>query len=153
MTARRRILGAAAGAVGLAAAGAVLGINHQSRAIRRRKGDATPFGTLRSRPVTIIADDGVPLHVEVDELDADLPQPASGLTSWKQAQADADCREFDGARLAAPDTLAAYGQLSSRLRTNAAASGSAQMSCSSVGSPASASWRRNDEQNQQPLRQ
>jgi pimeloyl-ACP methyl ester carboxylesterase len=80
MTARRRILGAAAGAIGLAAAGAVLGINHQSRAIRRRKGDATPFGTLRSRPVTIIADDGVPLHVEVDELDADLPQPASGLT-------------------------------------------------------------------------
>ena len=80
MTARRRILGAAAGAVGLAAAGAVLGINHQSRAIRRRKGDATPFGTLRSRPVTIIADDGVPLHVEVDELDAGVPQPASRLT-------------------------------------------------------------------------
>ena len=80
MTARRRILGAAAGAVGLAAAGAVLGINHQSRAIRRRKGDATPFGTLRSRPVTIIADDGVPLHVEVDELDVGVPQPASRLT-------------------------------------------------------------------------
>ena len=59
MTARRRILGAAAGAVGLAAAGAVLGINHQSRAIRRRKGDTTPLGSLRSRSVTIVADDGV----------------------------------------------------------------------------------------------
>jgi pimeloyl-ACP methyl ester carboxylesterase len=80
VTARRRILGAAAGAVGLAAAGAVLGINRQSRAIRRRTGDGTPFGSLRARPVTIVADDGVPLHVEVDELDAAAEQPSSGLT-------------------------------------------------------------------------
>ena len=30
----------------------------------------TPFGSLRSQPLTVVADDGVPLHVEVDELDA-----------------------------------------------------------------------------------
>ena len=80
MTARGRILGAAAGAVGLAAAGAAFGIRRQSRAIGRRRGDGTPFGSLHSRPVTVVADDGVPLHVEVDELDPDLRQPASRLT-------------------------------------------------------------------------
>jgi pimeloyl-ACP methyl ester carboxylesterase len=77
---RRRILGAAAGAVGVAAAGAALGIRRQSRAIGRRQVDATPFGSLRSTPVTVVADDGVPLHVEVDELDPSLRQPASRLT-------------------------------------------------------------------------
>ena len=80
MSARKRILGAAAGAVGLAAAGAAVGVNRQSRAIGRRKVDETPFGTLRSRPVTVIADDGVPLHVEIDELDPSLRQPASPIT-------------------------------------------------------------------------
>ena len=49
MSARRRILGAAAGAVGLAAAGAAIGIRRQSRAIGRREDDATPFGSLHSR--------------------------------------------------------------------------------------------------------
>src|SRR3954447_21610766 len=80
MSTRGRILGAAAGAMGLAAAGAALGIRRQSRAIERRRGDTTPFGTLHSRPMTIVADDGVPLVVEVDELDPDLRQPASRLT-------------------------------------------------------------------------
>jgi pimeloyl-ACP methyl ester carboxylesterase len=80
MSVRRRILGAAAGAVGVAAAGAAIGITRQSRAIGRRNVDATPFGSLRSRPVTVVADDGVPLHVEVDELDGDARQPASRLT-------------------------------------------------------------------------
>jgi pimeloyl-ACP methyl ester carboxylesterase len=80
MSTRGRILGAAAGAVGLAAAGAALGVRRQSRAIERRTGDQTPFGSLHSPPVTIVADDGVPLHVEVDELDPELRQPASALT-------------------------------------------------------------------------
>jgi pimeloyl-ACP methyl ester carboxylesterase len=80
MSTRGRILGAAAGAVGLAAAGAALGIRRQSRAIERRKGDATPFGSLHSAPMTIVADDGVPLHVEVDELDPELRRPTSPLT-------------------------------------------------------------------------
>ena len=59
MSARRRILGAAAGAVGLAAAGAAIGIRRQSRAIGRREGDATPFGSLHSRPMTIIGESSV----------------------------------------------------------------------------------------------
>jgi len=81
MSSRRTILGAvAAGVVGVAAAGTAIGVRRQSRAIGRRKDDATPFGSLHSRPVTIVADDGVPLHVEVDELDPALRQPASPLT-------------------------------------------------------------------------
>lgn len=80
MTLRRRILGAAAGAVGVAAAGAVVGITRQSRAIGRREVDGTPLGSLRSRPLTVVADDGVPLHVEVDELDGDARPPTSDLT-------------------------------------------------------------------------
>jgi pimeloyl-ACP methyl ester carboxylesterase len=77
---RRRILGAAAGALGVAAAGAAIGVTRQRRAIGRRKVDSTAFGSLRSTPITVIADDGVPLHVEVDELDPELRQPASPLT-------------------------------------------------------------------------
>jgi pimeloyl-ACP methyl ester carboxylesterase len=80
MSARRRILGGAAGALGLAAAGTAIGVARQRRAIDRRRTDDTPFGTLRSRPVTVVADDGVPLHVEVDELDPGLRQPPSPLT-------------------------------------------------------------------------
>jgi pimeloyl-ACP methyl ester carboxylesterase len=77
---RAKLLGAAAGAFGLAAAGTAIGVTRQSRAIDRRRADDTPFGSLRSRPVTVVADDGVPLHVEVDELDPGLRRPASPLT-------------------------------------------------------------------------
>src|SRR5215207_1338989 len=71
MSTARRVLGVAAGAVGVAAAGTVLRVAQRRRTIARRGvGDATPFGSLRSQPLTVVADDGVPLHVEVDELDA-----------------------------------------------------------------------------------
>ena len=60
-------------AVGLAAAGAAgLGVAHRRRvtAITRRDADVCPaFGSLRSTPQTVVADDGTPLHVEVDEPD------------------------------------------------------------------------------------
>jgi pimeloyl-ACP methyl ester carboxylesterase len=65
-----RVLGVAAGAVGLAAAGTVWRVAQRRRIIARRGvGDATPFGSLRAQPLTVVADDGVPLHVEIDELD------------------------------------------------------------------------------------
>ncbi|UUW92191.1 alpha/beta fold hydrolase [Pimelobacter simplex] len=68
MSRRSRILGSLAGALGVAAAGgAALGIARQQRAISRRSGDDIPFGSLHSAPVTVVTDDGVPLHVEVDE--------------------------------------------------------------------------------------
>lgn len=60
-----------AGAVGLAAAGAAgAGIAHRRRVIARRDADVCPaFGALRATPQTVIADDGTPLHVEVDEIE------------------------------------------------------------------------------------
>ncbi|MEJ7832096.1 MAG: alpha/beta hydrolase [Nocardioides sp.] len=74
MSIRRRVLGVTAGALGVAAAGTAVGIARQSRAIDRRRGETFAFGSLRSTPVTVVAEDGVPLHVEVDELDPE-PQP------------------------------------------------------------------------------
>lgn len=70
---RGTLLGLAVGAVGAAlAGGAAAGtVVHQRHAIAHRAhGDDEPFGSLRSAPLTVVADDGVPLHVEVDEADA-----------------------------------------------------------------------------------
>jgi pimeloyl-ACP methyl ester carboxylesterase len=66
---RGRIAGVAAGAVGVALAGTAVEVARRRRVIARRgAGDQTPFGSLHAEPVTVVADDGVPLHVEVDEL-------------------------------------------------------------------------------------
>ncbi|KQZ75337.1 alpha/beta fold hydrolase [Nocardioides sp. Root151] len=75
MSVRRRVLQVAAGVAGVAAAGTVAGtavrVVRQRRIIARRGvGDALELGSLHSAPVTVIADDGVPLHVEVDEYTA-----------------------------------------------------------------------------------
>ena len=73
MSRARRVLGVAAGAVGVAAAGTALRVAQRRRIIARRGvGDQTPFGSLRADPLTVVADDGVPLHVEIDELDPTL---------------------------------------------------------------------------------
>ena len=66
---RKRILGAVGGALGLAAAGTAIGLVRQQREISRRAGEDLPFGSLHSAPMTVVADDGVPLHVEIDELE------------------------------------------------------------------------------------
>src|SRR5690349_21079161 len=62
-----RIAGAVAGAAGIAAAGTLLRVAQRRRVIARRDVDSTPFGTLHSPAHTVVADDGVPLHVEIDE--------------------------------------------------------------------------------------
>ncbi len=75
MSSRPRTAGVAkavAGALGLAAAGTAVGVAHQRHLISRRSGEDIDFGTLHSPPITVIAEDGVPLHVEVDEVDEDL---------------------------------------------------------------------------------
>jgi pimeloyl-ACP methyl ester carboxylesterase len=66
---RGRVIGAVTvGAVGLAAAGAGVGVARQRKRIVGRDPDDVPaFGSLRSTPVTVVADDGTELHVEVDE--------------------------------------------------------------------------------------
>ncbi|TIC83303.1 alpha/beta hydrolase [Nocardioides sp. GY 10113] len=65
-----------AGALGVAAVGTALGIAREQRQISRRAGEDLSFGELRSEPMTVIADDGVPLRVEVDELGEEI---ATGL--------------------------------------------------------------------------
>ncbi len=63
----------AAGAAGvLLAGGAARAVHQRHVEARQHAGDGTAFGTLRSSSITVIADDGVPLHVEVEELDADI---------------------------------------------------------------------------------
>ncbi|MCR6032416.1 alpha/beta fold hydrolase [Nocardioides sp. zg-579] len=81
MSGARRLTGAVLGAAGLAAAGAAVGVTHRRRALTRRPGPGradhpeVPLGSLRATPLTVVADDGVPLHVEVDE-----PAEPSDLT-------------------------------------------------------------------------
>jgi pimeloyl-ACP methyl ester carboxylesterase len=72
---RARIAGTLAGALGVAAAGTAVGILRQQRAISHRAGERIEFGELRSTPHTVVAEDGVPLHVEVDE----VPPPDNGI--------------------------------------------------------------------------
>lgn len=84
MSVRGRIAGTLAGALGIAAAGTAVGILRQQRAISRRAGEEIEFGSLRSHAVTIVADDGVPLHVEVDE----VPPPESGVRRRLQKALD-----------------------------------------------------------------
>ena len=82
MSIRRRILGLAAGAAGVAVAGTAVEVARRRRRIvaRRGAGDRATVGSLRSRPITVVADDGVPLHVEVDEATPDEGSPHPPLT-------------------------------------------------------------------------
>lgn len=68
MSARRWVLRGVGAGLGLAAAGTAVGVLRQQRAISRRAGADIPFGTLHSDPITVVADDGVNLHVEIDEV-------------------------------------------------------------------------------------
>ncbi len=86
MSAAGRALGIAAGAFGVAAAGTALRVARRRRVIARRGvGDRTPFGALRSPPLTVVADDGVPLHVEIDEPDQEITR-----SSGRRARHHAD---------------------------------------------------------------
>ena len=74
----RRILGIAAAAAGAVAAGVVAGALAEKRLVAGRRhasGGDEGFGELRSEPVTVVADDGVPLHAEVDEPDKATDEP------------------------------------------------------------------------------
>mgnify|MGYP000916880259 CR=1 FL=1 len=63
-----RLVGLAAGAAGLAAAGLGVRIAQERRALAsRQEAELVPLGSLRSTPLTLVTSDGVPLHVEVDE--------------------------------------------------------------------------------------
>lgn len=67
MRMRTHVMGATATAVGIALAGAGAAALQRRSINRRSPGERPPFGSLRADPVTVVADDGTPLHVEVDE--------------------------------------------------------------------------------------
>lgn len=85
MSAGRRIAQVVAGAAGVAVAGTAVSLTRRRRIIARRgAGDTTAFGSLRSEAITVVADDGVPLHVEIDELDPARPgeeRPVGGAAA------------------------------------------------------------------------
>jgi pimeloyl-ACP methyl ester carboxylesterase len=95
---------AVAGAVGIAVVGAAAEVARRRRVISRRgAGEDVAFGSLRSDPITVVADDGVPLHVEIDEFDADRAaalsaEPSSGARRRRRAKA-ADPVETDPSTL------------------------------------------------------
>lgn len=71
MASWRRITGAAGLVAGAAAAGAGAVVAAERIAVGRLRGQpdpeaAEPLGKLRGRPLTVLAEDGVKLHVEVD---------------------------------------------------------------------------------------
>ena len=81
MVAWRRITGVAGLAAGAVAAGAGAVVAAERIAIGRAQllrdnSAAENFGGLRGRALTVLADDGVPLHVEIDD-----PDPASASAS------------------------------------------------------------------------
>lgn len=68
MSRKGKTLGLAAGALGMAAAGtAARMVQHQRVIARRGAGAATAFGELRAPELKVVTDDGIDLHVEVDE--------------------------------------------------------------------------------------
>ncbi len=69
MSVGRKVMGAAAGAAGIAAAGAAVRVAQRNRVIAKRgAGDETAFGSLHSTPLHVVADDGIDLYTEVDEV-------------------------------------------------------------------------------------
>ena len=78
----------AAGAVGVAAAGAAVEVYRRQQVIARRgAGDEIKLGSLHSPPITVVADDGVPLHVEVDEVTQEPPGGQRRRKGGRGAQA------------------------------------------------------------------
>jgi len=64
-----KALSVAGGIAAGAAAGTAVRVARRRQDISHREpGDHTPFGSLRATPMTVVTDDGVDLHVEVDEL-------------------------------------------------------------------------------------
>jgi pimeloyl-ACP methyl ester carboxylesterase len=95
---RRGKLGIAAAALGTVAAGTVAGALAERRAVRRRRqarDGADPFGSLRSEPVTVLTEDGVRLHAEVDEPEPGTVDPGAPTLVFVHGYAlNLDCWHF-----------------------------------------------------------
>ena len=73
MSLTRRIAATAVGAAaGAAAVGGVLDVARRRRRLTGRGGKDPSFGSLSTPPRTLVTEDGVDLHVEIDEADSPL---------------------------------------------------------------------------------
>jgi len=93
------MLSAAAGAAGVAAVGAATArlVQRGRQVSHRHTGDHEPFGSLRSDPITVVADDGVPLHAEIDEIDGPSDGPVLTLVFVHGYALTLDCWHFQRA--------------------------------------------------------
>lgn len=82
---RRWLLGGIGGVLGVAAAGTAIGVIREQRHLGRAPGDQIEFGSLRSPALTVVADDGVPLHVEIDE--PEPVEPTERVARWRALRA------------------------------------------------------------------
>ncbi|NUR08045.1 MAG: alpha/beta hydrolase [Nocardioidaceae bacterium] len=91
---RRKWIGLAAAGLGAAAAAATAGVIAERRIVRNRKSgarEADELGALHSTPLSVLADDGVVLHAEVDEVapyaeEAAKTQPPKGLRRLRRPE-------------------------------------------------------------------
>ena len=90
---RGRWVGLAAASLGAAAAAATAGVVVERRIVKNRRAgarQADELGGLHSAPVTVLTEDGVRLHAEVDEVapyaqEAAKSQPPKGLRRLRRA--------------------------------------------------------------------
>ena len=113
---RRRLAGIAAAAVGTVAAGVAAGLVAERRLVRgRRPGDVADegFGTLHATARTVVAEDGVALHAEVDEVSTGS---ATGRTDKATVvfvhgyALNLDCWHFQRARFRGERRMVFYDQ-------------------------------------------
>ena len=112
MRPRGRTLGLAAAGIG-AAAGVAAGLSVERRVARTRRAagaGAARLGSLRSRPLTVAADDGVRLHAEVDEARTGSDEPT--LVFVHGYALNLDCWHFQRAHFRGSRRMVFYDQRS-----------------------------------------
>lgn len=106
---------AVGGAVtGVAAAGVMtaLAVRRQRARLTPDAADGTPLGSLRTEGRRVVADDGVPLHVEVDGPDAGAPDDAPTLVFVHGWTLTLDCWHFQRAAFRDTHRVVLYDQRS-----------------------------------------
>ena len=110
----KRVLGVSVAVAGATAAAAAGGFAAQRTLASRRawRGDVDELGSLRSDPHTVLADDGVALHVEVDEADGGVAAGTPTLVFVHGYILDLDCWHFQRAALRGRYRMVFYDQRS-----------------------------------------
>lgn len=110
----RRAVGVGVALAGATAAAAAGGLAAQRTLVARRarRGEQVPFGSLRGDVSVVVADDGVPLHVEVDEPDEPPGPETPTVVLVHGFTLDLDGWHFQRAALRGEHRLVLYDQRS-----------------------------------------